>query len=167
MNILKIKETDALNGPGVRCSIWVAGCNNKCKGCWASDTWNSNAGTDYSELKDRIKQVVQNPNISGISLLGGDPFYWAIVNPDPDLLDCLKMIKENIRPDQDVWCWTGYTLEFLESNKYAKECLTFIDYLVDQKFDITKKDLSLKYRGSSNQRIIDLKKRTNVANDVR
>lgn len=162
MNILKIRYTDALNGPGVRASIWVAGCSNKCEGCWAADTWNHNQGTPYKEIKEEIIKAVSNPDISGVSLLGGDPFFWAIQNPDPELLDLLVTIKEHLCKGKTVWSWTGYTIEFLSHNEYASKCLDYIDVLVDSKFDITKKDLTLKYRGSSNQRVLDVKSRSSI-----
>lgn len=156
MNILELKQYDVANGPGIRASIWVSGCSNKCEGCWSKHTWNPNQGTPYKEISSKIDELISNPNIDGISILGGDPFYWVINTPDYEFLQLLNKIK-SYKKDLTIWVWTGYTLEELKQNTYAKECLEYIDVLIDGKFEQDKKDLTLKYRGSSNQRVLYLK----------
>lgn len=157
MNIIQIKPIDSQNGPGIRTSIWVAGCSNHCEGCWSPQTWNPNQGKSFSESLSDIDKALENPYLDGVSLLGGDPFYWVVENPSQEFLMLLKHLKNTLNEKQNIWCWTGYTIEFLLKNEYAKECLKYIDTLVDSKFDISKKDLNLRFRGSSNQRILNVK----------
>lgn len=156
MNIIQIKPIDSQNGPGIRTSIWVAGCVNNCKGCWSPQTWNPNQGKPFHECIEEIDKALANKHIDGVSLLGGDPFYWVMENESPDFLMLLKHLKMSLNEKQTIWCWTGYTLNQLRQNIYADKCLEYIDVLVDSKFDESKKDLTLKFRGSSNQRIIDI-----------
>lgn len=156
MNIIQIKPIDSQNGPGIRTSIWVAGCTNHCKGCWSPQTWNPNQGKPYHECIEDINKALANKHLDGVSLLGGDPFYWVMENESPDFLMLLKRLKTALNEKQTIWCWTGYTLNQLKQNAYVHECLKYIDVLVDSKFDESKRDLSLKFRGSSNQRIIDI-----------
>lgn len=151
LHILEIKQYDVVNGPGVRCSIWLAGCNNHCKGCWSPHTWNPIQGMDFTEAKETIKQYVNNPRIDGISILGGDPFYWTFqdnTTAKEELLEVLKICHESNKP---VWVWTGYKYEDIE-NKY----LYYIDVLVDGKYEESRRNLNLKWRGSENQRIVKL-----------
>lgn len=160
LNILEIKQYDVINGPGIRCSIWVAGCNNHCEGCWSPHTWNPNQGTPLKDCISKIKEYTTNPIITGISILGGDPFYQLFNGEDfNDIILLLMLCSKSGKP---VWVWTGYTKEQidkrLEELGIPNLLTEFVDTLIDGRFDITKKDMNLKWRGSSNQRIIKINK---------
>lgn len=160
MNIINIKECDAINGAGVRASIWVSGCVNNCKGCYATNTWNPIVGTHYTEMLPKIERILSDKDIDGISLLGGDPLYHYMAYESPHLKDLLNRIKDS---RHNLWVWTGYTFEGIldrqldQHKRTTYNILEYIDVLVDSKFILEKKDLSLKFRGSSNQRIIDVR----------
>lgn len=173
LKILKYQQYDVVNGPGIRCSIWLAGCNNHCKGCWSPQTWNPIAGVNFIDVVDKIQQCVDNPKIDGISILGGDPLYWIMnddLNFDSDYIAdsvsnirrLLKMCKTSNKP---VWLWTGYLYE--DILKEQPEVLNYIDVLIDGKFIEERKDLNLYWRGSSNQRIIDVKKSLERGNIIK
>lgn len=152
MNILEVKKYDVVNGPGIRCSIWIAGCNNYCKDCWSSHTWNPNNGKPYKECVTLIKEAINNSKIDGISILGGDPFYSLFngtLKDKEELKDLLRICS--IKP---LWVWTGYKYEDL--CKDYSDYLSYIDVLIDGPFISKEKDLNLYYRGSSNQRIINV-----------
>jgi len=167
LKILKYQQYDVVNGPGIRCSIWLAGCNNHCKGCWSPQTWNPNEGVRFKDVVDKIIECVSNPRIDGISILGGDPLYW-IMNDDLHISDSLKadnvanlnrLLKICKASGKPVWLWTGYLYEDILKNE--PEVLDYIDVLIDGKFIEERKDLNLYWRGSSNQRVIDVKKSIN------
>lgn len=166
MNIIEIKPYDVVNGPGIRTSIWIAGCNNKCKGCWSPNTWDPNQGINYFQNKDiqtHLHNCLNNPNIQGISILGGDPFYNFMNYHKEDFFQFVEIINNYHKP---IWVWTGYTFEdILNKVKYRDLMvnkneliikLKMIDVLIDGKFEEENKDLTLYYRGSSNQRIINV-----------
>ncbi len=158
----EIKKTDIANGRGVRVSLFVSGCRHHCKGCFNPETWNFCFGKEYTKkTEEEIISALKPDYIHGISLLGGEPF-----EPEnqPELLGLLKKVKEEF-PHKNVWCYSGYLFEELTGEKPSSayiditgEMLSLIDVLVDGKFCEDKKDVSLKFRGSSNQRIIDIKK---------
>lgn len=159
MNYGRINTTDIANGLGVRVSLFVSGCRHHCKGCFNPETWNFNYGDKYtSETEDYILNAVSKSYISGITLLGGDPF-----EPEnqKDLLDLL--IKVRKIKGKDVWCYTGYAYEGIMSpnsiirTPYTMDLLNSIDVLVDGEFIEGLKDITLKFKGSSNQRVIDVK----------
>lgn len=161
MNYGEIKYCDIANGEGVRVSLFVSGCTHHCKGCFNSETWDFSYGKEFnSDAEDKIIGMLNNDFINGLSLLGGEPF-----EPENQkaLVPFLERVK-NAYPDKDIWCYTGYTLEtelLAESRarcEYTEKMLSFIDILVDGEFVESLKDISLSFRGSSNQRIIDLKK---------
>jgi anaerobic ribonucleoside-triphosphate reductase activating protein len=155
MNIISIKPVDGINGPGVRCSIWIAGCNNKCEGCWSPKTWNPNQGKSF---KNSIKEIIldiSNINIDGVAILGGDPFYYIMNGIDSELLDLLLIIRNNLKHNQNIWLWTGYTLDEIKANPLAYKCFKLIDFAVINRFELDKRDLTLPFRGSSNQQIIN------------
>lgn len=150
MRYAKIRKTDISNGPGVRVSLFVQGCVFHCPGCFNSETWDFNGGKDFSEdTLNVLMSLCNNPHIKGLSILGGEPFHpfnrVAVYN-------ITKKFKE-LYPDKDLWVWTGYEYEVL-----PEDLLTYIDVLVDGQFEINKADPNLKYRGSANQRVIDVKK---------
>lgn len=151
MNILKIQQYDINNGPGVRASIWTAGCKHKCKGCWASDTWNKDKGTPLEECIEDIEEVLKNKNIDGVSILGGDPFYeFMELGKSKDLE---KLLNLCLYYNKSIWLWTGYNYEELPI-KLTSKC----DVIIDGLFIERLKDKRLKYKGSSNQRLIKIKR---------
>ena len=161
MNYSAIKKCDVANGPGVRVSLFVSGCTHHCKDCFNKETWDFNFGAEFTkEQEDEIIEYLSPSYIEGFSLLGGEPF-----EPQNQrvLVGLLRRIKETY-PQKTVWCYTGYLLddELLSESRarceVTDEMLSYIDILVDGEFKTELKDLRLRFRGSSNQRIIDLRK---------
>ena len=157
MKYAKIKKTDVANGPGVRVSIFVSGCHHHCEGCFNSEAWDFNYGNNFTE--DTIQEIIEAMNhdyITGLSLLGGEPF--ELIN-QKGLLPLLKKVKE-VYPEKTIWAYSGYLYDELKEMDYpeTKEILSLIDVLVDGKFVESLKDPNLYFRGSSNQRVIDMKK---------
>ncbi len=157
MNYATIKTHDVANGTGVRVSLFVSGCTHKCKGCFNAEAWDFAYGSPYTpEIEDRIINLLAPEYIRGLSLLGGEPFE---PQNQPSLFELLKRVRD-VYPEKTVWCYTGYTFESdILSGKLgalAAEMIKYIDVLVDGEFVEEKKDLSLRFRGSSNQRIIDV-----------
>lgn len=156
----KIRKDDIANGVGVRTTLFVSGCRNHCKNCFQPETWDFNYGEPYTkETEDYIIKLLSRPYIQGLTLLGGDPF-----EPEnqTELVRLLRRVKAEL-PEKDVWCYTGYTIdEILRDGSRCRcdvtdEMLSMIEVLVDGRYVDELKDLTLKFRGSSNQRIIDLK----------
>ena len=163
MNYAKIKKCDVANGPGVRVSLFVSGCNHHCKNCFNPEAWDFNYGNSFTEKEEeQIIEDLRPSYITGLSLLGGEPFEKT---NQEGLVPLIKKVKETY-PDKKIWCYTGFTfdkqiLEKMigeENRETTKEMLNNIDYIVDGKFVEELKNPSLKFRGSSNQRIIDVKK---------
>lgn len=161
MNFATIKPFDVANGPGVRVSLFVSGCTHRCKGCFNEEAWDFSYGEEFtSESLDRILTAMKPDYIKGFSLLGGEPF-----EPRNQIVLCdvLEKIKEAY-PDKTVWCYTGYTYDKdLLSGRLCDKAITEkmlrnIDILVDGKFIEELKNLKLRFKGSENQRIIDLRK---------
>lgn len=155
-----IKKVDVANGPGVRVSLFVSGCTHKCKGCFNEEAWDFKYGREYTQKEeDKIIELLKPDYIEGITILGGEPFEY--VN-QKGILPLLRRIRKEL-PNKTIWCFSGYTFDtdILENmcNKYkeTKELISYIDVLVDGKFEIDKKNFKLKFRGSSNQRIINVK----------
>ena len=153
MNYIKIVPETITDGEGLRSAIYVAGCENYCKGCFNPESWDYKAGKPLTDavINAVIKSYKENPLLEGISVLGGDPF--APKNRD-DFLVFLKKVRSG--GINNIWAWTGYTLETLKEDKTARECLKFIDTLVDGPFIEALRSADLAFRGSSNQRIIHL-----------
>lgn len=161
MNYATIKPRDIANGAGVRVSLFVSGCTHHCKGCFNSEAWDFDYGKPFTEeTVQYILDCLAPGFISGLTLLGGEPF-----EPENQkvLVSLLKTVRQEY-PDKNVWCYTGYVLESeLLSESRARcnvtdEMLSMIDILVDGRFVEEQKNISLRFRGSENQRIIDLKK---------
>ncbi len=160
MNYANIKKYDVANGVGVRVSLFVSGCTHHCKGCFNAEAWDFCYGQPYTqETEEEILTALSHGYIAGLSLLGGEPF-----EPQNQraLLPLLRKFRERY-PQKSVWCYSGYTLEtdLLTGRAHCEatdEMLSYIDVLVDGEFVEEKKDLKLRFRGSSNQRIIDLKR---------
>ncbi len=155
-----IKKIDVADGEGVRVSLFVSGCRNKCPGCFQKETWNFNFGKEFTQATEKeIFDALSKPFVKGFSLLGGEPFEEE--NQEV-LTPFLEKIKTNF-PQKDIWCWTGYVLEkdLLEGKRkhtpFTDRMLKCIDTLVDGPFIEEKKNLMLKFRGSENQRILNLK----------
>lgn len=159
MNYADIKRIDVANGEGVRVSVFVSGCNHHCKGCFNECAWDFNYGNKFTEQQE--KEVLQDLNhdyISGLTLLGGEPL--EPVNQE-GLLPLVKKVKEKY-PDKKIWCYTGFDFEkdivgkMAKNNETTQELLKYLDVIVDGKFEEENKDLKLRFRGSSNQRILDV-----------
>ena len=159
MNYATIKFYDVANGTGVRVSLFVSGCRHHCKGCFNAETWDFCYGEPYTqETEDSIIDGLKPDYITGLSLLGGEPF-----EPEnqPALTALLRRVKTQL-PEKTVWCYTGYTYDTDLAEGGAvftdvtREMLSYIDILVDGEFIEEQRDLSLRFRGSRNQRILTL-----------
>ena len=145
----KINKTDIANGPGVRVSLFVSGCRNRCPGCFNPETRSFNYGEEFTvETFLEIFFAMDPKYISGLSILGGDPFESENIEEVTDL--CIEI--KRAYPDKTIWIYTGYLYEDLKD----LEIMSYIDVLVDGPFIEAQKDLTLKFRGSRNQRIIDV-----------
>ena len=152
MNYAKIKKVDIANGPGVRVSLFVSGCRNHCKGCFNPETWDFDYGRPFTRAtEDEIIEALRPSWIQGISILGGEP---TEEENAAVLIPFLKRVRAAL-PDKDIWLYSGYTYEALRD----KEILTLVDVLVDGPFLLEQKDAGLAFRGSRNQRIIDLREK--------
>ena len=155
MNYASILKCDIANGTGFRVSLFVSGCGRKCPGCFNQRSQDPNYGSRFdSAAKEKIFAELDKDYCRGLSLLGGDPMSKLSDNRKVVIEFC-KEVKEKY-PDKDIWMWTGYTFDELMNDETAKEIFKYIDYVVDGPFVEEKRDLSLKFCGSSNQRIIKL-----------
>lgn len=153
MNYGRINLTDVANGPGIRVSLFVSGCRNHCKGCFQPETWDFDYGKEFTKIEEEtILKQLGDPYISGLSLLGGDPFEPENVKV---LIPFLERVKK-VYPNKTIWCYTGYIYEDLLKDDNSSDMLKNIDVLVDGPFIEELKDITLEFRGSSNQRIIKL-----------
>ena len=157
----EIKKCDIANGEGVRVSLFVSGCTHHCPGCFNQDTWDFDYGKEYTqETEDEILKALSPGYINGLSLLGGEPF-----EPQNQevLVRLLRKVKEQY-PEKNIWCYSGYLFdkELLSESRarceYTDEMLSMLDVLVDGRFVEALKDIRLVFRGSSNQRVIDVQK---------
>ena len=156
-----VKNCDIANGAGVRVSLFVSGCRNHCKGCFQPETWAFDYGQEFtSETEDEIISMMRPDYIRGLTILGGDPF-----EPENQkaLLPFIRRIRREL-PSRDIWMYSGYTFEELTGGNphchldITDEILRSADVLIDGRFEESLRDLSLQFRGSSNQRIIDVRK---------
>ncbi len=160
MNYGAIKKCDIANGVGVRTVLFVSGCTHHCKGCFQPETWNFDYGERYTkETEDEIIKSLKPDYVDGITLLGGEPF-----EPENqrELVKLLRRIKKEL-PKKTVWSFSGYTYEELTGDSRAvcevtNEMLSMLDVLVDGEFIEAKRNISLRFRGSENQRLIDMNK---------
>ena len=148
MRVLDIVEGTTVDGPGLRTSIYVAGCRHQCDGCHNPQSWDFNAGKEMSI--DEVLEVVRK-NDFNVTLSGGDPFYMA-----DDVAELCRRIKDELH--KNIWCYTGYLFENLVKNENAMKLLKHLDVLVDGPFRQELRDEDLLYRGSSNQRLVDVQK---------
>jgi anaerobic ribonucleoside-triphosphate reductase activating protein len=164
----KVRDQDISNGPGIRVSIFLQGCNHQCQNCFNPETWNPNGGYWWSiEKMEKVLELCGNDKISGLSLLGGDPlFYFDKSNLHNTfnrtiLIDLVREFKQQY-PDKSIWLWTGYTWEQCVGNdgplitSMVSYFLEYIDVIVDGLFIEDLKVPNLKWRGSTNQRFIDV-----------
>ena len=166
MNYATIKKLDVANGLGLRVSLFVSGCTHHCKGCFNPEAWSFNYGEPFTkETEDEILEALKPDYIQGLSLLGGEPFEPA---NQAVLLPFIRRFKE-MYPKKDLWCYSGYDFEkdmltgSLGPWEITQEMLSYIDVLVDGEFVEELKNPSLRFRGSANQRVIDVKE--SLAND--
>lgn len=160
MNIANIKPCDIANGPGVRVSVFVSGCRRHCKGCHNAEAWDFGYGEPYTEqTKEYILELLEPDYIDGISILGGEPF-----EPEnaADLLDLVWQVYE--KTGKTVWIYTGYMVDDLivHTNEKVWKLLMSTEILVDGEYQEKERDVSLRFRGSRNQRIIDVSKTLDI-----
>ena len=156
MYFADIKRVDVANGPGVRVSLFVSGCTHRCPGCFNPETWDFAFGAPFGEEQVReILALLDKSYIRGLSLLGGEPF-------EPENQEAVLALVRRVRkalPQKDIWCYTGYLYEELAAGQvgaHSRDLLEGLDVLVDGPFVEAQKDLKLRFRGSANQRIIDV-----------
>lgn len=167
MRYASIRSMDISNGEGVGVSLFVQGCHFHCKNCFNQDTWDFSGGKEWNrEIEDEFMKLVNCPYIKRVSLLGGEPL------ADENVLDIMRLINriKTECPDKKIWCYTGYTweqifpivnpyLNLTQAEMTRQNAVKNCDILVDGRFVEEEKDLSLEFRGSKNQRIIDVKER--------
>ena len=159
MHYGRINKCDIANGEGIRVSLFVSGCRNRCPGCFQPETWDFNYGSEFDErAKDNILSALENPSVRGLSILGGEP-----MEPEnqAELLPFLLEFKSRF-PEKTLWIYTGYTLEELTSEhrchtEFTEKILMLTDILVDGRFNEDQAVLGLRFRGSKNQRVIDMR----------
>lgn len=151
--IADYKPFNFVDGEGVRNSLYVSGCLFACEGCFNKAVQNFNYGTPYTEeLEAQIMADLSHSYVQGLTLLGGEPFLNT-----PVVLPLVKKVRETFGDTKDIWSWSGYTFEeLLQETPDKLELLSQIDVLVDGRFELAQKDLNLQFRGSRNQRIIDV-----------
>lgn len=152
MNFAQIRKYDVANGPGIRTTIFVTGCTHKCPNCFNEEYQDFNFGNPWTRKEtDEVIEDLKLDEVKGLTVLGGEPFQNEV-----DLLQVLRDIKKEVQ--KGIWIFSGYTYEEILKDKDKKKLLEECDVLVDGRFVEALKDLSLRFRGSSNQRIIDIKK---------
>ena len=154
MRYAKIRKLDVTNGPGIRTTLFVSGCTHNCEGCFNKEQQDFNYGNEFTkEIENEFIEYTKSRQIKGVNILGGEPMQQT---KDDSLLNLLKRIK--IETNKPIWLWSGYKFEEIIIEPKMLELLKQVDVLIDGKFEIEKRDLMLKYRGSENQRVIDVKK---------
>ena len=170
MNYADIKQYDIANGDGVRVSLFVSGCTHHCKGCFNKETWDFNYGEPFTDKEiEKILDYLSPDYVQGLSLLGGEP-----MEPQNQeaLLPLLRRVHERF-PNKNIWCYSGYLFDrdilgrMCEESETTKELIGYIDILVDGEFVEERKNLKINFRGSDNQRIIDVKKSLETGEVVR
>ena len=155
MRYAKIRKMDISNGEGVRVSLFVQGCSFHCKNCFNPETWDFNGGKDFTTVEvDKIIKLCNKDYIAGLSILGGEPLH-------PNNIESVSMLCEYFKfkyPNKTIWLWSGFKYEDILTRENNYDIFNYIDVLVDGQFEEDKKNLTLKWRGSSNQRVIDCKK---------
>lgn len=160
MNYGQIYDCDVANGPGMRVSLFVSGCTHHCPGCFNAQTWDFDYGQPYTEqTQTDILNMLDVPYIQGLTILGGEPME---PQNQPQVYDLVKAVRQRF-PGKDIWIYSGYTFEELQNPEArcytanTKDILCSIDVLVDGRFILAEKDVTLAFRGSRNQRVLDVK----------
>jgi len=158
VNYAAIKKCDIANGPGIRISLFVSGCTHRCKGCFNEVAWDFQYGEPFTEeTVTGILRMLEPAYIQGLTLLGGEPFE---PQNQPPLVGLLRQVKKKY-PEKSVWAFSGYLFEDILAGRLGpwevtSEFLSYLDVLVDGPFVLEKKDLTLRFRGSANQRLINI-----------
>ena len=153
---------DTQNGEGVRCTLFISGCSRCCPDCFNKQTWDYKYGKEYTkEFEDQLLKDLANPYVKDLSLLGGNPTERKNIQ---QVIKLCQRVKLEL-PEKDIWCWSGHIFEELKNNLLQSQCLEYIDYLVDGKFVKDLYEPDLLFRGSSQQRIIDVKE-TLIKNEI-
>ena len=153
----KILRADISNGPGFRCSVWLSGCLRRCPGCFNPEAQDPEFGKPFDkEAKEKVFKELSDKNCDGLSLLGGEPLSKCSDNRKQVIQLC-KEVKERF-PEKDIYLWSGYTFEEIAGDRSMQDILKYVDCIIDGPFVESKKDLACPLRGSSNQRVIDVKK---------
>lgn len=151
LNYAEIKPFDVANAKGISCTLFVSGCTHKCEGCFNLELQDFNYGQEFTkEVEDDFINKCKNPNVTTVSVLGGEPFQQPYVR----MLNLFRRLKTEV--NKPIWVWTGYTYVEILADERKKGLLHYIDVLIDGRFEKDLKDLKLKHRGSSNQRIINV-----------
>lgn len=160
MHYGNLRKCDIANGIGIRVTLFVSGCTNRCKGCFQPETWDFCYGKEYTqEVEDEIVAALKLPGRRGLTVLGGEPFEPS---NQREIVKLMRRVRAEM-PDKDIWCYTGFVYENLINESFEKHCevtdemLSYIDVLVDGPFIEELKDLTLEYRGSKNQRILNMR----------
>ena len=158
MNYGRINDNDVANGEGIRVSLFVSGCRNHCKGCFNEETWDFNYGKPFTEKEAaHILKVLDNPYIQGLTILGGEPFEEE---NQPEVADLIRKVREKFGESKDIWMYTGYIVHKdlvigdRKHTEYTDFILENVDVIVDGPFIEEQKDLTLRFKGSKNQRIL-------------
>lgn len=162
MNVLDITSPDVNNGTGFRVTLWIAGCSRRCKGCQNPQTWNYKQGYSIKKVWNKLKPAVEKSYIQGLTISGGDPFDQSNKNLF-ELYLFLKKFKKYY-PEKDIWIYSGDVYENLQKNWIKRKILSLCNILVDGPYNFRLRDTSLPFRGSSNQRIIDLRENNHTKN---
>lgn len=153
MNYLKIDKCDYLNGMGVGVVLWLSGCNHHCSGCQNQNSWNTNAGQPFDKkAEDGLVEYLKQPYISRLTLSGGDPLHENNLESVLNLVNKIRLLF----PNKTIWLYTGYEWEYCMLDDIRKKIISKCDVVVDGRYIDELRDITLKWRGSSNQRVIDV-----------
>ena len=157
MNYATLRKYDVANGEGIRTTIFCTGCEHYCKGCFNEDLWSFSSGKLFTlDTMNALMEYLSDDNVVGMNILGGEPMHPKNI----DVITNIIYESKRIYPNKTIWLWSGYKLEELAERKDSntQKALELIDVLVDGKFELENRNINLKYRGSSNQRVIDMAK---------
>lgn len=155
MNYETLRKYDVANGEGIRTTIFCTGCEHYCKGCFNEELWSFDSGKLFTlDVMNTLMEYLSDENVIGMNILGGEPMHPKNI----DIITGIVKGAKRMYPDKSIWIWSGYRLEELAERKDTKDILGLINVLVDGKFELENRNINLKYRGSSNQRVIDMVK---------